>query len=165
MDFQSEICLSFEFEKCCLTKNQSGLGLFWHLKFRQETFWHGHFITGTFWHGDFSAPLMFRQGDNLARLAYSVLVTHLDQKHQHACLVDNQYNILIMPHKNGFWNRNSNNAPKTMAKIFFQHSKSINFSIDTTLGARHSQLGHLATLPVRTRGGITLRHEKFLSFK
>ena len=55
----------------------SDVGLFWNLTFQQETFWHEHFITGTFWHGDFLAPLTFRQGDYLARLAYSVLVTHL----------------------------------------------------------------------------------------
>ena len=44
----------------------SGLGLFWHLTFRQKTFWHRYFITGSFLHVDISSPWTFRQGDYLA---------------------------------------------------------------------------------------------------
>ena len=36
-----------------------GLGLFWHLSFRQETFMHGHFITRTFQQEDISAQEHF----------------------------------------------------------------------------------------------------------
>ena len=61
-----------------------GLGLFWHLTFRQETFWQEHFNMGIFWHhGRFSAlehfsTRIFWHMDILAHLHFDTMQSNID---------------------------------------------------------------------------------------